>query len=55
MDKCPLLGLNMQDREWAHKAKQTDCLKEKCAWWFGAEECCAIVAMANSLYKELEL
>lgn len=23
------------------------CLEEKCAWWFGAHGCCAIVALAN--------
>lgn len=39
--KCPLLGLNWQDRAWAKKAEQTDCIKEECAWWFQeGERCC---------------
>ena len=29
-----------------------DCVQKECAWWFGAQECCALVAIANSLHKE---
>jgi hypothetical protein len=27
------------------------CDEDKCAWWFGAQECCSIPAIANCLLK----
>ena len=30
---------------------QYQCSGKACAWWFGAQECCSIAAIANSLHK----
>ena len=47
--KCPLLGLDEQNRPWAQKANQTECLKEECAWWDKQNECCVINSIASHL------
>lgn len=31
-----------------------ECDKERCAWWFGAHECCSIPAIGNLLSKLTE-
>jgi len=47
--KCPLLGLDEQNREWAHKAKQTVCLGEECEGWDKMSGRCSVYRVMTCL------
>ena len=47
--KCPLLKITRPGLMPEDVHPQDDCLKEKCAWWIPAFECCAVWEMAIRL------
>ncbi|MBA7677098.1 hypothetical protein ES703_85346 [subsurface metagenome] len=54
--KCPLIRAEgyFDNKEW--QVITTDCLKEECAWWDPANNCCAvrtIVSVLSRLTKKL--
>ena len=56
--KCPLLVMGQLSNEIPVVASNSDCLKEKCAWWSPLDDCCAIrdlpgllMAMGNAFGK----
>ncbi len=43
--KCPLFCMNDTRVQLGEETEIGDCLKEECAWWDEAHECCAIIAL----------
>jgi len=47
---CPLKVINATvPTELIKPSEIIDCDEIKCAWWFGAQNCCSITAIANQL------
>jgi len=43
--KCPLMSSGFQEYYEEGQQYNQDCLKEECAWWDEAHECCAMIAL----------
>ena len=43
--KCPLFFRPSVATKEGSKWYVADCLKEECAWWDPAHECCAVIAL----------
>ncbi len=49
---CPMQQAERRDEGHGEYRDYASCSEEQCNWWFGAQECCSIVAIANSLHKQ---
>lgn len=45
--KCPLQRFTVRYKPGETKVEFTDCIKEKCAWWDNAGQCCAVYLLGE--------
>jgi hypothetical protein len=46
---CPLIMAAGHSAGFDWSSDNCHCKKKRCAWWFGAQECCSLPAIANLL------